>query len=165
MNRIILLLLLMGILGCSGQKDRQEQANAALIDRYINAVENLEYKVMEELLAEEYLGVGPSHNDSIDKITAVESWKKNVENLYQSIHYSKLRTLPVTIESGENKGEWVSSWAQLEITYKEDGKKAIIMSNTVYQIENDQIIKSYTFYNEADVLEQLGFVFIDPNDL
>ena len=165
MNRILSLFLLVLVMGCSGEKDRNEQANAALIERYIIAVENLEYEVMEELLADNYLGLGPSHNDSIDKITALKNWKENVEKLYQNIHYRKLKILPVIIESGDNKGEWVSSWAELEITYKEDGKKATIMSNTIYQIENEQIIKSYTFYNEADVLEQLGYVFIDPNDL
>jgi hypothetical protein len=39
------------------------------------------------------------------------------------------------------------------------------MANTIYQIKDNKIVKSYTFYNEADVLEQLGYVFINPNDL
>ena len=31
--------------------------------------------------------------------------------------------------------------------------------------KNGKIIKSLTFYNEADALEQLGYVFINPEDL
>ena len=32
-------------------------------------------------------------------------------------------------------------------------------------IENGKIVKSFTFYNEADALEQLGYVFLDLDDL
>jgi predicted ester cyclase len=35
-------------------------------------------------------------------------------------------------------------------------KSVTIWANTIYQIKNNKIIKSYSFYNEADVYEQLG---------
>ncbi len=120
---------------------------------------------MESLLAENYEGFGPSVNDNIDKKGAIKNWKENVENLYESIHYSKSRVIAVNVPDGENKGEWVSNWAELKIVYKKDKKEVTIWANTVYQVENNKIIKSYTFYNEADVLEQLGYVFINPNNL
>ena len=81
-----------------------------------------------------------------------------MENLYESIHYNKSRIISVNVPDGENKGEWVSNWAELTIVYKL-GEEVVILANTVYQIENDQIVKSYTFYNEADAYRQLGFVF------
>ena len=35
--------------------------------------------------------------------------------------------------------------------------------NTDYGfVANGKIVKSYTFYNEADALEQLGYIFINP---
>lgn len=70
----------------------------------------------------------------------------------------------VIISKGPNKGEWISSWAELFITYK-TGETVTIWANTAYKVENDKIVKSYTFYNEADALEQLGYVFINPDDL
>jgi len=49
--------------------------------------------------------------------------------------------------------------------YKENNKEISILSNSVYLIKNGKILKSLTFYNEADALEQLGYVFINPEDL
>jgi hypothetical protein len=49
--------------------------------------------------------------------------------------------------------------------YKKDQKEVTVWTNTVYKIENNKITKSFTFYNEADVLEQLGYVFINPDNL
>ena len=54
----------------------------------------------------------------------------------------------------------MSNWAELQIKYK-DGENVIVLVNSIYLIENDKIVKSFTFYNEADVLEQLGYVFIN----
>lgn len=149
---------------CTTQNNAPKE-NEALVSKYVKAVETMDTSTMESLLAENYEGLGPSSNDRIDKKGAIKSWKENVENLYKSIHYSKSRIISVNIPDGENKGEWVSNWAELKIVYKKDKKEVTIWTNTVYKIENNKIIKTFTFYNEADVLEQLGYVFINPSDL
>jgi len=158
------LLLLPFLMGCSSQGDHSEE-NLALIEKYVQAVENLDHNTMESLLDENYLGLGPSYGDSIGKVQAVENWKMNVDNLYEKIDYTRSRNAAIIITSGENQGEWVSNWAELFITYKGDKGTVAIWANSIYQIENDKIVKSYTFYNEADALEQLGYVFINPSDL
>ena len=133
-----------------------------MIKNYIQAVENLDYDAMSNILDDSYVGIGPSRGDSISKEQAILNWKSNVENLYEKISYSKSQNIAVkTLE-----GEWVSNWADLTIVYKGDDHNTIsILANTVYQIKNGKIIKSLTFYNEADALEQLGYVFINPSDL
>ncbi len=75
-----------------------------------------------------------------------------------------MQNAPVKINNGPNKGDWVSSWAELSISYKSN-ETLIIWANTVYKVENNKIVKSLTFYNEADAYRQLGYVFIDKNDL
>lgn len=165
MKNIILALLVMTIMvGCSNSNENAEN-NIALIEKYIQAVEDLDFTAMETVLSDDYVGLGPSINDSIGKRDAVDNWKQNVENLYESISYNRSRVLAITITSGDNQGDWISNWAELNIVYKADKKSVTIWANTVYQIENNKIVKSYTFYNEADALEQLGYVFINPNDL
>jgi len=120
---------------------------------------------MDVYLDENYMGLGPSYGDSIGKSQAIENWKGNIEDLYESIKYNKSRNIAITIATGDNQGDWVSNWGELDIHYK-DGKGSVtIWANSIYQIENGKIIKSYTFYNEADALKQLGYVFINPNDL
>jgi len=165
MKKIIFpLLLLMLMIACS-TTDQNLEKNKILVEKYVTAVENMDTATMESLLADNYEGFGPSVNDKIDKEGAIKSWKENIENLYKNIHYSKSRVIAVNVPDGENKGDWVSNWAELKIVYKKDKKEVNIWANTIYQIENNKIVKSYTFYNEADVLEQLGYVFINPNDL
>ena len=145
--------------------DKTSEHNKILIEKYVQAVEDNDTATMESLMDDNYWGFGPSVGDSINKTGAIANWKNNVKNLYESIHYSKSRVIAVNVLDGENKGEWVSNWAELKIVYKKDQKEVTIWANTVYQIENNKITKSFTFYNEADVLEQLGYVFINPNDL
>jgi len=158
------LLLLPFVMSCSSVGNHSEE-NLAIIEKYIQAVEDLDYETMASLLDDNYIGIGPSYGDSIRKEQAVENWKANVENLYEKIEYTRSKNAAITFTSGENQGEWVANWAELYITYKEDNETVVIWANSNYQIENGKIVKSYTFYNEADALEQLGYVFINPNDL
>lgn len=165
MKNYVLILFIAGlVLSCSTPKNSSVQ-NEELIKKYVSAVEQNDTATMEALLADNYVGLGPSVGDSIDKTGAISNWKENIETLYESIQYSKSRILSVNVPDGENKGEWVSSWAELKIVYKADKKMVTVWTNTVYQIENNKIVKSFTFYNEADILEQLGYVFINPDNL
>ncbi len=165
MKKLILSVLVFTIMFSCTTQNNASKENEALVNKYVKAVETMDTSTMESLLADNYEGLGPSSNDRINKKGAIKSWKENVENLYESIHYSKSRIISVNVPDGENKGEWVSNWAELKIVYKKDKKEVTIWTNTVYQIENNKITKSFTFYNEADVLEQLGYVFINPSDL
>ena len=87
------------------------------MEKYVKEVEDLDYETMASLLAVDYVGYGPSYGDSILRDQAVESWKYNVKNLYESIKYNRSRNAAVTIKSGENKGNWVSNWGELHEQY------------------------------------------------
>ena len=164
MKKIILLFLfVITLISCTSNNNNQK--NTVLVEKYVQAVEDLDFNTMESMLADNYMGHGPSVNDSIGKDQTLKNWKNNIENLYESIDYNKSRNIAVTVDSGINQGEWVSNWAELKIVYKKDKKEVLIWANTTYKIDHGKIVKSYTFYNEADVLEQLGYVFINPNDL
>ena len=162
-NLAFALLLLPFLISCTSESNNS-QKNIALVEKYIEAVENLDYNTMASLLDDQYIGLGPSFTDSINKAQALESWKFNVENLYENIKYKREQHATVLIKDGYNKGEWVSSWAELYITYK-SGELAVIWANTTYKLENNKIVKSFTFYNEADALKQLGYVFIKPDSI
>ncbi len=157
----ILLIIATGLImfSCSGNRDKE---NLDIVAKYVNAVENLDYDTMASLLDDNYVGYGPSYGDSITKEQAVESWKFNIENIYKSIKYNKSRNVAVTIPSGPNKGDWVSNWGELHIVYKGVAGEVNIWANSIYKIENKKIVRSYTFYNEADALRQLGFIFVKP---
>ncbi len=161
---IIVLLTSIFLIGCNISQNNTEK-NVLLIEEYVKAVETENYSLMSSLLDDNFMGYGPSINDSLTKVEALANWKANSDQLYNDIKYQKSRNIAITLTTGNNQGEWVSTWAQLEITYKGERGSVAIWANTIYQIENNKIVKSYTFYNEADALRQLGYVFINPNDL
>ena len=161
MKKLLVIFVVASVFAC---QTNPHEANIEVVKQYVEAVESLDYNVMEDLLAETYEGYGPSSTDTIRKAAAVTSWKKNVEDLYGKIEYSRSQFAGVTIPDGPNKGNWVANWAELKIEYK-NGESVTIWSNTNYKVENGKIVRSLTFYNEADVLEQLGYVFINPDNL
>jgi len=160
-----LLLALFITLFTSCEKNDNSAKNIALIKKYVQSVESKDFEGISSVLDENYLGLGPSYGDSIRKPAALENWKENISNLYESIKYNKSKNASIKISEGDNQGDWISNWAELEITYKDSRGSVTIWANTIYQIENEKIVKSFTFYNEADALRQLGYVFINPNDL
>ncbi|GEM_PF-901507 len=169
-ENVFMLFLVVIVLSTCTQKSNDTSfnlpaTNLELINGYVKSVETMDFEIMKHYLDDRYIGIGPSIGDSINKTQAIENWKTNVQTLYESISYKKSKSIAVTVDSGENEGEWVSNWAELEITYKDNKGTVTIMANTIYEINNRKIVKSYTFYNEADALKQLGYVFINPNNL
>jgi hypothetical protein len=163
-NLVILLGLSICLAACTSISEKRQDENINLVKSYVKAVEELDYKAMEDFLADDYLGIGPSHGDSIRKDQAVENWKSHVENLYEKIQYTRSKFAAVTIPEGPNKGEWVANWAELNIVYKNGRGSVTILANTNYLIENGKISKSLTFYNEADALRQLGYKIVPPGN-
>lgn len=163
MNKLLLFsgILSICLISCDSVNQNYEK-NIAIVDGYVNAVQQLDYDLMDTFLSDDYMGYGPSVADSINKSDAVVQWKANVDGLYEKINYQNSRSIAVTVPDGENQGEWVSNWAQLQITFKDGEGQVTIMANTIYKIEDDKISKSYTFYNEADALEQMGYIFFNP---
>lgn len=162
MKKLLFLALIPLIASCGGSPNHE--AHIEVVKDYVAAVENLDHNAMENLLAESYVGYGPSFGDTIYRQAALDGWKSNVENLYEGIKYSRSQFAGLTIADGPNKGDWVANWAELKIDYQ-NGDKATIWVNTNYKIEEGKIVKTFTFYNESDVLEQLGYVFINPKNL
>lgn len=160
MKNFLLTILLVSCLSSCSTTDSSKE-NIELINNYVDAVENLDFDAMDDLLDDNYIGIGPSRNDSVNKEQAIINWKNNIENLYEKISYSKSKNIAVKTD----QGEWVSNWADLTIVYKESNKEVSLLVNSIYLIKNGKIVKSLTFYNEADALEQLGYVFINPEDL
>jgi hypothetical protein len=163
MKTIIPVCLLILLVTACSSPTRQAGEDITLIESYVEAVENMDYETMHSCLADDYLGFGPSYGDSINKEAALENWKYVAENIYDQIDYRRSNNIAVTVPSGRSKGEWVSNWSELHIRYQ-SGREVTIMANTIYKIENQKIARSYTFYNEADALRQLGFTFIMPTD-
>jgi hypothetical protein len=116
--------VLLTLVACTNSNKKQNSDNVAVVEKYKAAVEANNLAVMDSLLADNYMGYGPSVSDSTNKAGALENWKNNAANLYESIQFSQVQNLPVTIEEntdGMAPGNWVSSWSLATIKYK-DGR-------------------------------------------
>jgi ketosteroid isomerase-like protein len=150
------------LLSCSSSADKTKANNLALARKFMNAVEAKDVKTMDSLLAENYIGFGPSVGDSVNKKEALEGFRYNSENLYESFKYNRFQNIAVTVKPGEEalEGDWVANWAELTIKYKDGRGPVVLWVNSVYKIENGKITLSRTFYNEADALKQLGYEYV-----
>jgi hypothetical protein len=149
-----------GLFSCTSASEKLGEQNLAVGRKYMEAVETQNVALMDSLLADNYMGYGPSVGDSINKADAIANFKYNVENLYASLKYSRHKEIAVSEKEGEVKGDWVLTWVYLEIKYKDGRGPVYAWVNIVYRLENGKIVHSRTFYNEADVLRQLGYKFV-----
>jgi hypothetical protein len=165
MKKLILLSAIsISIFSCTSDTGKKVRDNMAIAKKYMEAVETMNASLMDSLLADNYIGYGHSVGDSINKVDAINSWKYNAENLYESVEYTRHKELAVTVKDGEALGDWVLNWAYLTIKYKDGRGPVNVWVNAVYRIENGKIVHSRTFYNEADVMRQLGYEMVPVED-
>ena len=82
---IVLGFISIALFACTSTASKKEKANLAIAQKYLEAVETKNVAIMDSLLADNYMGYGPSVGDSTNKQQAILNWQYNVENLYESI--------------------------------------------------------------------------------
>jgi len=157
---ILIATITIGFISCTSSADNKQKENLAIAKKYMEAVETGNAATMDSLLADNYKGYGPSVSDSTNKADAIKNWKYNVENLYEYIKYTRHKELAETVTEGNAQGDWVLNWALLTIKYKDGRGPVDVYVSTAYRVENGKIVHSITFYNEADVLRQLGYKMV-----
>src|SRR4051794_10916994 len=147
---------------CANKDQGVNKDNFAVIERYAQAVQNKNVDSMSALLADDYMGYGPSFNDSINKADAVANWRNLVATLYDSIQYTHSVNIAAKVPDGPHPGDYISSWSSMRITYKNGQGPVNLLVNVIYRVENGKITLSRTFYDEADAMRQLGYNFVPP---
>ena len=162
---ILSLVAAASLVACTSGKTKEKES-LAVINKYMEAVESNNTAAMDSLLADNYMGYGPSVDDSTNKAEALANWKRISEQLYGSVKYTRHHNLAVTVKENEDvePGNWVSNWSYLTIVYKDGKSKANLWVNTAYKVENGKIVHSRSFYNEADVYRQLGYAIVAGNN-
>jgi ketosteroid isomerase-like protein len=157
------LCLVLFLVSCSTADQGVNTGNIAVIERYAQAVQSKNVDSMAALLADDYIGYGPSFTDSINRADAIANWRNLVANLYDSIQYTRSINMAAKVTEGPHPGDYVSSWSSVRITYKNGQGPVNLFVNVVYRVENGKITMSRTFYDEADAMRQLGYQFVPPS--
>src|SRR4051812_24331597 len=102
MKQLILLLAVsISLFSCTSSPNKKENDSLSIAKRYMEAVETNNPAAMDSLLADNYMGYGPSVGDSTNKEDALNNWKYNATNLYESIKYTRYQNIAVTVKEGE----------------------------------------------------------------
>ena len=108
MKQLILLAVTsFSIFACTSSGGKKERELIAIAHKYMESVETRNIGIMDSLLADNYMGYGPSVSDSTNKKDALSNWKNNIENLYESIEYTGHKEVAVTVKEGLAQGDWV----------------------------------------------------------
>ena len=124
------------LLSCNNTNQGVNTDNISVVERYAAAVQNKNVDSMAALLADDYVGYGPSFTDSINKADAIANWRNLVANLYDSITYTRFVNLAAKITDGPHPGDYVCSWSSVRITYKNGKGPVNLLVNVIYRIEN-----------------------------
>jgi hypothetical protein len=147
---------------CAERDKRINRDDFAVVERYTQAIQNRNVDSISTLLADDYMGYGPSFKDTINKADAIANWKSLAGTLYDSIQYNNTVNIASKVPDGPHPGDYVSSWSSVKITYKNGKGPVNLLVNVIYRVENGKITLSRTFYNEADSMRQLGYDFVPP---
>ena len=110
MKQVVFVIISISLFACATKDDKKEKENLAVAKKYMEAVETKNVATMDSLLAESYIGYGPSVGDSTNKKDALATWKYNAENLYESFEYTRHKELAVSVTEGEAQGDWVLNY-------------------------------------------------------
>src|SRR6187431_2664955 len=97
-----ILVVAVGLVSCATSDNRaREKESLDIAKRYVTAIESNNTAAMDSLLADNYMGYGPSVGDSTNKTDAITNWKYNADNLYESVKYTRHQTIAITVNEGE----------------------------------------------------------------
>lgn len=161
-HRLILtsaFILVLFLSACNNSQNAAEE-NIRIVEKYQEALKNHDVEGLKALLAEDYVGYGPSIGDSMKRDDAISNWDYNMQHLFKKLEFKRAENIALTNYQGKEKGLWVSSWGKLHVQLKDRGNEATIWANNIYLIDDGKIKKSIIFFNEADALRQAGYHYI-----
>jgi len=162
---IVLFTIAMGIVSCAPKNTEQRNPeNEALVKKYMNAVVTGDTSKLEEFLAENYMSYGPRFTDSIDRAGTVADFKNNWRKNWSTVDFSRYTMLSSTTTEGPVAGDWVLDWAKITIHSKNKTPSYTVNWHAVFRVKDGKIDREIDFFNEADILSQIGFTFVPPAD-
>lgn len=155
-NYIMMVLLGIMIISCTDQNQAiQESLN--VVEKFQMAFQDHDIETIKSVLADDYVGYGPSLSDSIRKDDALLIWENNLDYLYDKVEMNVAENVSISNVEAKGGGLWISSWGTLTLKFQNVSNEAIILANQIFLVKDGKIKKTIIFYNEADALRQAGY--------
>ena len=167
MRRLIIpALLVLGMASCNKPApivDTVGEQNKALVQKYIDVLVKGDTSSMDSFLAEKFMSYGPARKDSSNRQQEMDGYKKNWRESWASVQFIQAAIHAFTLPPGEkNPGDWVAVWGDVTINHK-DGKPSVTFRwHGVYRVKEGKIDLGVAFYDNNDILVQLGYTLTPP---
>ena len=163
MKKLILLLgILVFVAGCNTtsepvdkQKDEIAMKNMQIVKEYFLATENEDMGKIEELLADDFLEVGPGSKEEYNREKSIESFKNTFE-AYDSIQFSITAITTEHKTEGDLAGDWVMSWNWFKSKNVKMDKTVKLMYHGAFKVKDGEIVLLVNYWDRWDLYKQLG---------
>ncbi len=137
--------------------------NQALGLKYFDAMIKGDVATMTDLVADNFMQVGPGTKDSVARPAMLVNWKLAWEQDYTSMSYDRYAILTKTVKEGRVAGDWVLDWGKLTMNYKNGKPSITVWYHSAMRIKNGKIERQRIFFDVADLLTQQGFTITPPS--
>ncbi len=129
------------------------EADMKVVSDFVNACVNEDTIKAKSLLDANYLGFGPSINDSATALEEINAWKENYK--IHSARKVSFITQTYRVLVGDRKGDWVSLMGDYSCTLNE--KKMKMPFQLTARLLNGKIVGAITYWDKKYLSETLGY--------
>ena len=130
-----------------------------LVEDYLNSLLLSNPDKAKSLLADNYMGYGPSPADSSNAEQTINSWKENYKTqLNRKVDFQAVITLRIL--AGNYKGDWVDVWGNYSCNM--NGKDITLPLQYTSKVANGKIVADMTYYDNLYIVKKLGYTVTPP---
>lgn len=129
------------------------EADMKVVSDFVNACVNEDTIKAKSLLDANYLGFGPSINDSATALEEINAWKENYK--IHSARKVSFITQTYRVLVGDRKGDWVSLMGDYSCTLNE--KKMKMPFQLTARLLDGKIVGAITYWDKKYLSETLGY--------
>lgn len=136
------------------------EADMKVVSDFVNACVNEDTIKAKSLLDANYLGFGPSINDSATAKEEINAWIENYK-----IHYDRkvsFTTNTYRVLKGDRKGDWVALMGDYICTLNK--KEMKMPFQLTARLLNEKIVSAITYWDKKYLSETLGYNLLPPRD-
>ena len=134
------------------------EADIKVVSDLMNALVAADTVTAKALLANNYMGYGPSSADSANSEKTISNWQAN----YKTQTNLKVNFLSESfrVKSGPQQGDWVSVWGDYSFT--QDGKDIKFPLQYTAKVNNGKVETDRVYYDNLHIVQQLGYTVTPP---
>jgi ketosteroid isomerase-like protein len=133
-------------------------ADIKMVGDFLNSLVSGDLIKAKSLLAENFMGYGPSPADSSNVEQTINNWNENYKHqLNRKVDFV---TGTLRVLSGTSKGDWVLAWGTYSFT--QDGKDISFPFQYTAKVADGKIVGDMTYYDNMYILQKLGYKVTPP---